>query len=64
MGTRSEIPLTCEVIFLWHVIPRKERYFEVVHVDESVAEMEKRNSHTTVREMPKMSAKLKLTASA
>jgi hypothetical protein len=39
--------LTREVMFLWQVVPRKERYFEVVHVDESVAEKEKREGHTT-----------------
>lgn len=27
--------LTCEVMFLRHVVMRKERYFDVVHVDES-----------------------------
>ena len=39
--------LTCEVMFLRQVVPRKERYFDVVHVDESVGEKEKRDGHTT-----------------
>jgi hypothetical protein len=39
--------LTCEVIFLRQVVPRKERHFDVVHVDESAAEKEKRDGHTT-----------------
>lgn len=39
--------LTCEVMSLWQVVPRKEGHFDVVHVDESVAEKEKRDVHTT-----------------
>jgi hypothetical protein len=34
-------------MFLRQVVPRKERYFDVVHVDESVAEKEKRYGQTT-----------------
>ena len=44
---------TCEVMFLRHVIPRKERYFDVVHVDESVAEKKKRWSHDRMRNSEK-----------
>jgi len=33
--------LTCEVVFLRQVVPRKERYFDVVHVNESGVEKEK-----------------------
>jgi hypothetical protein len=39
--------LTCEVMFLRQVVPREERYFDVVHVDESGAKKEKRDGHTT-----------------
>ena len=49
----GKVSLTCEVMFLRHVVPRKERYFDVVHVDEPRAEKEKRDGHTTG---PKMSA--------
>jgi hypothetical protein len=41
------VVLTCEVVFLRQVVPRKERYFEVVHVNEPVAEKERRDGHTT-----------------
>ena len=43
MGSRdwgwgwSKMPLTCEVMFLRDVVSRKERNFDVVHVDESRA---------------------------
>lgn len=39
--------LTCKVMFLRQVVPRKERYFDVVHVDESGVEKKKRDGHTT-----------------
>ena len=41
------VVLTCEVMFLRQVVPRKERHFEVVHVNEPVAEKEKGDGHTT-----------------
>jgi hypothetical protein len=46
-GHDSERRLTCEVIFLRRVVPNKERCFEVVHVDESVAKKERQKGHTT-----------------
>jgi hypothetical protein len=50
-GSRSKtLLLTCEVMFLRQVVPREERHFNVVHVEESVAEKEKikkRDGHTT-----------------
>ena len=39
--------LTCEVMFLRQVVPREERYFDIVHVDKSVAKKKKRDGHTT-----------------
>ena len=46
-GRLSKMLLTCEIIFLRHVVPRKERYFDVVHINESVVEKENRDGHTT-----------------
>jgi|SRR6267154_3696620 len=58
LGSWSRMLLTCEVVFLRQVIPRKERYFDVVHVDESIAKKEKRDSHTTGRKMLKVSLQI------
>ena len=35
------VVLTREVMFLRQIVPRKERYFDVVHVNEPVAERRK-----------------------